>query len=301
MTNEHDVERDGTVEPHGYDFFADLSGARSLQQSLDAAIRFQPALTHLERLEQTVAHLPSRLQALHGRGARYPAEWGAVLTHISARLQREVERSRTRIARYEAQFEPEVAALGRQVAANDAATEADGYDPHAAAIVAAKAAADALKVQVDGAEEAVQAGYREVANEVRAFERQVVVLERAAELLDGASFTLEGEEALVDARAATFRPARGREEQGTLFLTDRRLIFEQNEMVERRAGFLPLGRARRQQRIRWSAPVAQLQIEPGDRDLRLRARDEEVGFQLAGREAEWRERIEAAKERSEGE
>lgn len=291
-----------SAAPLGYDFFADVEGTRSVAHTLEAGIRFQTLTNSLERLERTLSDLPSRLQLLHERGVSFRTSLGEEVARLTHRLDQAATQAREMIERYQGSLQPRVEALWAQIEANDEQIGADGYEPHAAAIAAAKLEGDTLKSRMESAEEAIHNCFSELGNEVRALEKRIAHLEKAIATLEGATFALRPGETLLDASEATYLPAAGERAQGGLFLTDQRLIFEQRETVTTKARFLPFSKSRRVDEVRFDRPLDQIeggavvQAEGGEAlRVTLAGRGEAATFILRTRPQSWVRLIERAR------
>lgn len=242
-----------TTTPMGYDFFADVEGTRSVAHTLEAGVRFQTSLNALQRLQDNLSGLPARLQLVHEQYVMVPGALGQDVARQTHRFQQAREKTNHKIQQYQRSLEPRLEALWQQIEENDGLIGEDGYEAHAEAITRAKEEGDGLKLRLERAEETVYGCFNHLANQIRTLEQQVAQLERAVEALAEATFQLELGEILLKADQATYHLKRKKKAQGILFLTDKRLIFEQREEVQGR--FLFFNQKRRIEKIRFQEAV----------------------------------------------
>ena len=246
-----------TEAPSGYDFNADVEGTRSLAHTLEAGVRFGALRNALERQEETLRRLGSRIEALEGAGILVPASLQGSYTSQTEQLA-EVGREARRLAdEEEARLRPRVEALWAQIEQNDERIAESGFATNAASIAAALQASETLKAEMEDAEQRIHAAFSGTANETRVLEQKVTRLERATQLLDAARFSLQQDEALAMAARASYGHP-GKAAEGVLYLSNRRLLFEQEEENGGRLAFLPFGRRRQGAALRVDLPLEQL-------------------------------------------
>jgi hypothetical protein len=283
----------------GYDFFADVEGTRSVAHILEAGVRFQTSLNALQRLQDNLSGLPARLQLVHEQNLMVPSTLGQEMRRQTHRFQQASEKTNHKIQKYQRSLEPPLEALWQQIEQNDGLIGEDGYEPHAEAIARAKEEGDGLKLRLERAEETVYSCFNYLANQIRALEQQVAHLEQAVEALEEATFELDLAEILLKADQATYHLKRNKKAQGMLFLSDKRLIFEQREEVQKK--FLFFNQKRRIDKIRFHEAVEQITVvtinqQEGPNSiifaLKKPAKTRSATFSLTHNAQSWQEAIE---------
>jgi hypothetical protein len=126
------------------------------------------------------------------------------------------------------------------------------------------AALDALEIQVKASEDKVRALYDSVNREVGQTDSQLGRIAQYLEWTESATFQLQNGESVFIVAEAEWDDNRDKPE-GFLFVTNRRVLFEQNEKTGKKLGFFG---GKQTQSLLWETELATIeQITPEDKGL----------------------------------
>ncbi len=291
-----------TDSPHAA-FSREIDRVRTEVQILDVHSRFRAQLSALERLEESVYRLPSRLQVLHDRKVLYRREIGQEVVRMTTLLRAALKETHARAERWQQQMQGELLTLQYMIEEMEAA-------PQGEALARVVARLEASREQATRGAAEIESVFSALIPDVAELEQRVKRLEWAAEALAQATFRLRAGEVLVDASRATTAVGRGEVAEGVLFLSDQRLLFERRQQLPRGPRFLPFRRTRQVEMLLLDEPLAQIvQVDVG-RPLGSATADDTLNikfvpevstrkfcFDLGGYQGLWRELIETARTR----
>ncbi len=280
------MTNDSKPAPQGYDFLADVEGARSVAHIIESNVGFQTTLNALARLEQNLLELPGRLQYLHECGVTYDLTLGESIGRLNQRLRVVAEDARAIATRYEEQLRPRSEALWDTIHANDEKIGADGFEAHADKIAAALNESEQLKARLERAEQDIQGAFNETSNEMRTLLQKVAQLERTADELKVASWKPQSNELIIKGSEAAYHRRSDEKQKGYLFLTTERLVFERREEVE--SGMLFMKRKKQVNEISFETPTSQITAVAADSNqLSVSHAQGAAEFTLHNNAAEW--------------
>jgi hypothetical protein len=242
------MSQQSLIAPAGADeaLRAEVARFNALQDELGLA----RAIRENDRLATAVAELPLELGSLRDGGYRFGPDLELAVASLQAtwsELRRQLEaqvRSQTETLAWRASD------VRQRLAAGQIADES----------------LDALEGQARSAATTLESRQRAFARELDALTARVDDV--AWMLAQGAQacFSLESGESFVEAVPANWKKQGDPDGvEGVLFLTDRRLIFEQREeVVTRRLLFIPTRKEKRQA-LQWAIPLGQLEGVSGSR------------------------------------
>jgi hypothetical protein len=258
------------VEAKGSELSAEAAAAvtaavttvRQRYTDLIKRVKMTDLVSETSRLGNTIEQLPESIEAVREKGYKYHAylegkievlakQWDDVNDKIEDWLDKEVEGLEDDLARCEAY----VAKLGL----GDKVTSTTQ-------MVSDKLGSmlDTLEVQVKASEEKVRALYNEVSNESHKTQYVLTQIGRYLGWLEEAGFQLAAGEGLYMAAEAEWDDGKDKPE-GFLFVTDRRLIFEQNEKTGKTFGMFG---GKQTQQILWEVPVESItHVTPEDKGM----------------------------------
>jgi hypothetical protein len=241
---------------------AAVTTVRQRYTDLIKRVKMTDLVSETSRLGNTIEQLPESIEAVREKGYKYHAylegkievlakQWDDVSDKIEDWLGKEVSELEDDLARAEAY----VTKLG----IGDKVTSTTQ-------MVADKLGAmlDTLEVQVKASEEKVRALYTEVSTESNKTQYVLTQIGRYLGWLDEAGFQLDAGEGLYMAAEAEWDDGKDKPE-GFLFVTDRRLIFEQNEKTGKTFGMFG---GKQTQQVLWEVPVESItHVTPEDKGM----------------------------------
>lgn len=197
------------------------------------------------------ANLPLRVQALRQRKYAFDSLLEKKASEFSARcsvIQGDIE---GKIAMQATQLQSTMRSIEMRF-------NALGALPSSAMVQILTSETDQFEERCRSASSAVSAMYQNVKSDVDTFTRELNELDYALDKADGASFGFLPGEAIVKAVKAVWCKS-GKEEkndpEGVLFLTDQRLIFEQNEEIATKKVLFVTTEREKVQKLLFEVPV----------------------------------------------
>ncbi len=211
-----------------------LAALRSKYGSLRDKLNLDDVTKRLGDVATEIAALPAEIEQLRQRGYAFAGylerkaevlgeQWDEVRQQVQEMTDREIERAQRQAK--------ELEMLWKRV-------ENPGADREKAAKLFETAVDSALEA-IEGARERIEGLYGNVPNNVSQTKAQLAQIRNYLDLTDASTADWLPTEAIFLANAAEWvRTGKGKKDpDGTLFLTDQRLVFEQNEKVGGRFGF----------------------------------------------------------------
>lgn len=226
---------------------------RSRFNSLQAAAALGDVQQLMGRTDARIAELSRELAALRNRGYVH----AGLLDEEIASLEEQWQETRPAV---EQAIQQQARALNQQVA--NAALAVNRLSArNAASVSAASAAVSALQSQVNSARSRVRGLYGGVENEIGFVEQTLARFDQVLEQFDRSpNVRLRETEAPLLATVAEWYRDGDEGPRGMLFLTDQRLLFEQNEEVAKEKLFgLFTTKSDQVQRLLLDIPVSQIE------------------------------------------
>jgi hypothetical protein len=241
---------------------AAVTTVRQRYTDLIKRVKMTDLVSETSQLGNAIEQLPESIEAVRDKGYKYHAylegkievlakQWDDVNDKIEDWLDKEVEELEDDLARAEAY----VTKLG--IGDKVTSTTQMVSDKLGAML-------DTLEVQVKASEEKVRALYTEVSNESNKTQYVLTQIGRYLGWLEEAGFQLDTGEGLYMAAEAEWDDGKDKPE-GFLFVTDRRLVFEQNEKTGKTFGMFG---GKQTQQVLWEVPVASItHVTPEDKGM----------------------------------
>ncbi len=202
----------------------------------------------LTEIEGEVNALPAKLAGLRNGSYAFKSYLEDNLAALTARWQDLAARAQPELLQQRQALQASAARIAQQ---------------HQRRALAA-AALDALESQAEAAQKKLQATYTAVHAEVKQMHQQLDDAAWTLQQIGQASFSLAPGEAPVEAVPANWKKPDDKDGvEGVLFLTDRRLLFEQREEVATKKVLFITTAKQKLQSLQWDLPVAQLQSAAG--------------------------------------
>lgn len=228
--------------------------AQELQQSgLLSSVR-----DALEDLDTQITHLPAKLSELRTKGYMFKsyletnaqsirADWPTLRNQVQREIDNRVRDLAEDLRRAENAVRSLIAYKGKALALAESA------------LTRAESELDSVQRRVDAANSAVNGMFDRKKADVSQLVREI---DRCLEWLswaDKASFGFQPGEALVEATKGQWLQDGDKEgPKGILFLTDRRIIFEQREKVAKKKVLFITTASEEVQEVKWEAPLGAL-------------------------------------------
>jgi hypothetical protein len=234
-----------------------LSSLQSRVRRLDSDARMSGIEREMSDLGATVKTLPSEIEELRTRGyafRSYLERKAEVFSEHWDEIRRRVERSADEERR---SLRREMNRVERHLERAEEA-ESEDEDTFAEALDELDDAIDDFESEAKSAEDRIENMYATLKRDVDEHERQVNNIRWFLDKKDEATFDfLAGESVYMVANAEWVATGKGRDDpDGQLFLTDQRLIFEQNEKVGKRLGLFG---GKQVQEVEWEIPLHQVE------------------------------------------
>lgn len=201
---------------------------RTKIETLVKAVGLDDTANQLSRLERDSAALRQRVQALQGKGYTALPELDASALALAEALTKAKTVVEQRLSAYREALADELLDVKES-----AAGETDE-----AAIAAAESAAAALEGQIRTVRRDLDDLTAPLSKAVNNLDRHLSLIQHGVEKWEGFTGQRESGESVILAADAEWVAGQGRDEapDGTLYLTNRRMIFEQDEKVGKRLG-----------------------------------------------------------------
>jgi hypothetical protein len=214
---------------------AKLNDLREKLNEVQQNLRLSEQAQEFDQVNTDTQQAAQQLSDLRQKGYQFGAGWQQTLEQDLPQRWRAMEPSvRDAIRDESARLEAESKRAHWQMAT----AEKYGADVKPAEVEAAEKEVEELADKVDEAARAIERRYEPLQRELNAIERGLRGLDWVFEQRDEASFAFLNDEALVNAvKAEWVKTGKGRKDpDGVLFLTDKRLIFEQKETTGKTLG-----------------------------------------------------------------
>ncbi len=224
--------------------------------ALERAALLNDVRNRLAQADADLLRLPQEIAALRSRGFLYRAGWEARLSALAEEWPRLRPGVLNAIESHSARLRPAILSVEESVRRLSAlrSSPLSAAEPTLRRVESEIAACEHL---VNASADAVQNLFRGFLTNLEALSREVADISRMMGWLAEARFVLQPGEGLVEAVQARF--LRGDERQeGILFLTDQRLIFERREKVARKKVLFITTASETIQEVVWEAPLAQV-------------------------------------------
>jgi len=225
-------------------------------------IRSKATLSDLRRelgdLDSTLNTMPALLEEIRRGGYVYKA----YLEKKAEVLREQWQGLRTRI-------DTEAAQQGRllvqQADSIQQRLSAMGSNLNALTIDALERDASALESKVQDALRTLEGTFGMLSNNALQTKRQIESLQTVLQRTAGAIFRLRPQESIVDVVGAQYLTQGDEGPKGFLFLTDQRLLFEQNEKVATKKFLFITTESEQVHKLLFEAPIGGVQPEPSER------------------------------------
>ncbi|MDQ7027621.1 MAG: hypothetical protein Q9P01_21975 [Anaerolineae bacterium] len=258
-----EVEEKGAAlsEEETVEITSAVEAVRQRYNDLIRRVKMTDLVTETTQLGNFIEQLPDGIEEIRDKGYKYHSyledkidvlaeQWDDVNDKIEDWLEEEVEELEDDLARCEAYT-------------NRLDT---GKVTSATKSVADKLSAmlDTLDAKVDASEEKVKALYNEVNTESNKTKQTLAKIEKYLGWMDEAGFNLNAGEGLYMAAEAEWDDGKDKPD-GFLFVTDQRIIFEQNEKTGKKFGMFG---GKQTQEILWEVPVPTVtDVTPEDKGM----------------------------------
>lgn len=241
-------------------FASEVEDARRGVADLQTKVRLADLNDEIEDLESHIAALSQRLTALRSRGYAFEkgledrvsnlvVRWGSLKPTVQARVNQEIQNLSYSIRPLETELS-RLMPLNRNPSAGQALLNQ------------MKSEIDTLKSKTDAAQRAINGLYDTFGSEANQVIDHLNTLEWMCTQLEAACFDLLPTEACVMAVKATwYRDSKEDKDDpdGYLFLTDQRLLFEQNQEVATKKVLFITTEKKKVQQVLFEVPVTLIQ------------------------------------------
>lgn len=228
---------------------------RSKINDLRDAATLKSVIDGFTSLESEVANIPIRIQDLRKRKYAFNGLLEKKADQISARLTERQGEITGKISVQANQLQAALRALEMRF-------NALGALPSITAIQMLSRETDQFEERCDSAKNAIDAMYSAIEQETGQLSREIRELESAMDKADAASFGFLPGEAVVNA-VKTVWCRTGKEQkddpEGILFLTDQRLLFEQNEEIATKKVLFVTTEREKIQQLLFEVPVVSIE------------------------------------------
>ena len=232
------------------------NAAQALQQEIDKlqhlqeSITFQDIHSEVDRLDQTLGGLPARLSSIRRGGYCYKNFLEEQVQGLPLDWQNQRNLVRMQV-------------LEKQSALQAEAARIHIIHAHGAA---AGPALTSLENQISSATQNIRSIYSLTQESVQRLDKQVTDVAWTLEQIGQASFPLIAGEEPVEAVSARWKTPEVKDGLGgVLYLTDRRLIFEQKEEIATKKVLFITTAKQKVQDLKWAIPVEEVQDAQGSK------------------------------------
>ncbi|MCA9912881.1 MAG: hypothetical protein KC496_06015 [Anaerolineae bacterium] len=205
--------------------------ARTRYNDLLSRVKLTDIISETESLGSSIQTLPDDIAQIRQRGYTFHSYLEDKVVVLAERWDGVNDRIEDWLEEETTDLEDEVAAAAGLVSR----LGGDVNSRHQKVVEKLSAVLDTMESQVSASEEKIQALYGEVEREVSKTKAQVAKIEKYLDWLEAASFQLKPGEGLYIAAEAEWTDDKDKPD-GYLFVTDQRMIFEQNEKTGKRLG-----------------------------------------------------------------
>lgn len=224
--------------------------------ALERAALLNDVRNRLAEADAALLRLPQEIASLRSRGFLYRAGWEARLNALSEEWPRLRPNVLSAIETHCATLRPAILRVEESVR-RLSALRSSPLSTAQPTLLRVENEIIACEHLVRASEEAVQNLFRGFSTNLDALAREVADISRMMGWLGEARFALQPGEGLVEAVQA--RLVRGDERQeGFLFLTDQRLVFERREKVARKKVLFITTASELVQEVVWEAPLGEI-------------------------------------------
>lgn len=241
---------------------AKVSELKSQFTSMIDRVRLSAIGREITNLESRIKGLPGEIEAARSKGYAFRSylenkanvlneQWGEVNDEIKNWVDKEAQELRADLD----EAEKFVETLDAQTAVSAATQQIAGR---------LEGIMQRLNAKVESAEQNIQGLYDSLEREFHQTQRQLTEINWIVEQWEEKSFDPQGSEAVFLAAEAEWDDGKDKPE-GMLFLTDKRLIFEQNEKTGKRFGMFG---GKHTQGVLWESPVTAVEgVEAENRGM----------------------------------
>lgn len=227
----------------------------SLKSRYEELTRTDPAKAAadaVEALERQITELPEKLRGIRHRGYAFAADLEATSESLRDRWYAIATDLKADAARIAAEFDRLVETAGNYL------TKAEGLTAKPETLQSflpnINSQIDQIEATVESVKTSLRARFEEIEERVEEVVRQLTQIDFYLDAIEQASFNLENGEALISAAHAEWVETgrSGDDPDGTIYLTDQRLLFEQDEKTGKRLGLFG---GKEVQEVKWIMPL----------------------------------------------
>lgn len=233
-----------------------IEAARTRYNDLLSRVKLTDIISETESLGGSIETLPDSIAQIRQRGYTFHSYLEDKVVVLAERWDGVNDRIEDWLEEETADLEDEVAAAAGLVSR----LGGDVSNRHKAIVEKLGAVLDTMEAQVSASEEKIQALYGEVEREAGKTKQQVAKIEKYLDWLEAASFELKPGEGLYIAAEAEWVDDKDKPD-GYLFVTDQRMIFEQNEKTGKRLGMFG---GKQTQELLWETPLSSIEEVSGE-------------------------------------
>ncbi len=236
---------------------SDINNVGYELRNLHGKVRLTNLRDRVEDLNTQVRGLPQRIQVLRDRSYAFEKNleeraadllkrWNATMPAVERRMNIDIPALERQIPALETQFQRLNGLSRNPIAARPVLQQV-------------QAQVDNLESKAGSLENAIRGMFDTIENEFNAFKTHLAQLEAACDYIDAACFQLYPSEAVVTAvKAVWYRDTteEKNDPDGILYLTDQRLIFEQNEEVATKKVLFITTESKKVQTLQFEVPVS---------------------------------------------
>jgi predicted nuclease with TOPRIM domain len=233
-----------------------VDSLRERYNELISRVQLTDIISETESLGTTLETLPDEIQQIRNRGYTFHSYLENKVVVLAERWDEVNDRIEDWLEKETADLEDELAAAASHVTS----LSGDVTSRHSAIARKLEAVLDDMDNQVSASEERIQALYGTVEREVHKTKSQLSQISKQLDWLEAASFELDPTEGLFIAAEAEWVDDRDKPD-GYLFVTNQRMIFEQNEKTGKRLGMFG---GKQTQEVLWETPLSAIEKVTGD-------------------------------------
>jgi len=225
-------------------------------KDLVSRVQLTDVVSETESLGTTLQTLPDDIQQIRNRGYTFHSYLEDKVVVLAERWDEVNDKIEDWLEEETAELEDDLAAAASHVSS----LSGDLTGRHSRITEKLGAVLDEMETQVSASEEKIQALYGEVEREVNKTKSQLSRISKQLDWLEGASFELAPGEGLFIAAEAEWTDDRDKPD-GYIFVTDKRMVFEQNEKTGKRLGMFG---GKQTQEVLWETPLSAIEKVTGD-------------------------------------
>jgi predicted nucleic acid-binding Zn-ribbon protein len=222
-------------------------------RSLHDSIAFSDSNRELAEMEAQITDLPASIREIRTRGyvfKNYLERKADVLEKELAELRPRITQS---IDEYHRDLSQEAGALSQRIVGLR-------YSRSETALAATESAISSLESRVQAAKGSVESMYAQLKENAEQTADQVKEISWALDQIDKATFSLYPSEGLISASEAQWLTNDDEGPKGILFLTDERVLFEQQEEIATKKRLFITTERQKIQELKWQAALGLLEL-----------------------------------------